>query len=532
MLIAERQAGAPRPVDTALGFRALIDSLPVGMVWLDGAGRAMDWNEPAEVFLSSTSGAAVEALIARLHQQAAASQGCVQASCELSGAERLSVSVAPDRAPHTFLVVLDRQKLEKARGEASVLREVLKALASSESRRDAVQRAVSTVHTAVPVLQLAVFELDGMGAAFACTASAGVAPDEPALATPVTNSGATLLSVATSHSKTVHVPAAIEERDRLPFSVVPGAAVMLLPIGRKGSSAVLYVSAQADGLSEGVLRVVQALADAIGALQDLVTLEAEAARAREVAAQRDRLATIGQLVAGVAHEINNPLAFLKSNLSTLKTDADELLAANQTGEILEMVTESLEGVARIETIVQALKGTARKTQEKIRFDAVRSVSEAVTIFRGAKKAECEVDLDAPAELPEVVGSPSAIGQIVLNLLQNGLDAMGALERKARRLEVRVWAEPESVRFSVRDGGTGIPPEVQRRMFDAFYTTKDPGKGTGLGLFICRDLLEGMGGAIRFTTGPGGTTFTCELPAVAEVGAPPGEGPPKTAAAVG
>jgi len=285
---------------------------------------------------------------------------------------------------------------------------------------------------------------------------------------------------------------------------------MLLPIGRRGSSGVLYVSGSSEAFSEGSLRVVQALADAIGALQDLVTLEAEAARAREVAASRDRLATIGQLVAGVAHEINNPLAFLKSNLNTLQADVHELMARNDVAEVNEIVTESLEGVARIEAIVQALKGTARKTQEKIRFDAGRAVSEAVTIFRGAKKAECEIDLEV-GPLPEVVGSPSAVGQVVLNLLQNGLDAMGLKERRARRLEIKAWATDCKVLFSVRDRGGGIPPEVQRRMFDAFFTTKEPGKGTGLGLYICRELLEGMGGALRFTTAGDGTTFECELP---------------------
>ena len=142
------------------------------------------------------------------------------------------------------------------------------------------------------------------------------------------------------------------------------------------------------------------------------------------------------------------------------------------------------------------------------------MSEAVTIFRGAKKSECEIDFEVEP-LSEVVGSPSAIGQVVLNLLQNGLDAMSGSERKARRLRIRAWGTERKVHFSVRDCGTGIPPEVQRRMYDAFFTTKDPGKGTGLGLYICRDLIEGMGGALRFTTGSDGTTFECELPVAAE-----------------
>ena len=412
-------------------------------------------------------------------------------------------------------MVLDRQKLERARNEASVLREVLKAIASSASRRDAVQRALSTVHASVSVLHLAFFELDQRGEQFTCTASAGVSEAEPGLLEPIANDPSrSLLAAALAQTKPLHVPDVGDVATGLPFSAPSGSSALLMSIGRRGSSGVLYVSAAEETLSEGVLRVLQALADAIGALQDLVTLEAEAARAREVAAQRDRLATIGQLVAGVAHEINNPLAFLKSNLNTLKADAAELMAKNEVAEVDEIVTESLEGVSRIETIVQALKGTARKTQEKIRFDPGKAVGEAVTIFRGAKKAECEIDFEVEA-VPEVMGSPSAVGQVVLNLLQNGLDAMSGTERKARRLRIRAWGTERTAHFSVRDLGTGIPPEVQRRMFDAFFTTKDPGKGTGLGLYICRDLIEGMGGTLRFTTGSDGTVFECELPAVAE-----------------
>jgi C4-dicarboxylate-specific signal transduction histidine kinase len=135
------------------------------------------------------------------------------------------------------------------------------------------------------------------------------------------------------------------------------------------------------------LRLCAALADAVGAVLDLATLEREANRAREVATQRDRLATIGQLVAGVAHEINNPLAFLKSNLHSLRVDLDDLRAGkiDPMSEMNEIVTESLEGVSRIETIVQALKGTARKKDERIRFEPTRAVNEAITIFRGQKK---------------------------------------------------------------------------------------------------------------------------------------------------
>jgi signal transduction histidine kinase len=502
-------------VETDPGFRELIDALPVGMMWLDHAGRAVDWNESAEVFLGCAAGPRLEETIRQLHAACAVSGSPKQTSFELSSAERLHLSVAPDRTPRFYLVVLDRQKLEKARTEASVLRAVLKSIASGHARRDALQKALDTVSESLPVGQLAFFELDIHGRHFCCVASAGLSDvDLARLETVANDPGVTLMAVALQHQKPVHVADVSASPGALPFGAPPGTSAVLVPVGSRASRGVLYVSAPADVLNEGVLRVVQALGDALGAVLDLVTLEAEAARAREVAAQRDRLATIGQLVAGVAHEINNPLAFLKSNLHSLKAELSErrVAAPDPDSEVDEIVAESLEGVSRIETLVQALKGTARKTQERIRFDPARSATEAVTIFRGAKRSECEIDCQVPS-LPEVLGSPSAVGQVVLNLMQNGLDAMAGLERPRRRLEIRGRTDQAKVFLTVRDQGGGIPAEVQQRMYDAFYTTKDPGKGTGLGLYLCKEIIETMGGQLRYTTGPEGTTFECELPAL-------------------
>jgi signal transduction histidine kinase len=512
-LIARAQ---PRAVNTDQGFRELIDRLPIGLVWLDKSGRAVEWNEPAELFLGSGTGPRLEETISRLHAACAATGTCIQTHFELSGAERLQISVAPDRTPNSFLVVLDRQKLEKARNEASVLRAVLRAIASGQSRRDALQRALDTVAQAVPVGQLAFFEVDPSGKNLLCAASAGVSDVELARLEIIPNDPSiSLMAVALQHDKPVHIADLADAPGKLPFEARKGTSAVVVPVGSRAASGVLYVSSLPEVLSEGVLRVVQALGDAIGAVLDLVALEAEAARAREVAAQRDRLATIGQLVAGVAHEINNPLAFLKSNLFSLKAEVDDLVGARGTSEPLvemnDIVTESLEGVSRIETIVQALKGTARKTQEKIRFDPGKAVNEAVTIFRGAKKSECEIDCQV-ASLAEVTGSPSAIGQVVLNLMQNGLDAMCGGDRRSRKLEIRGREDDGKVKLSIRDHGTGIPLDVQRRMFDAFYTTKDPGKGTGLGLYICKEIIEGMGGTLHYVTGADGTTFEFELPA--------------------
>ncbi len=500
--------------DPADGHRALIDRVPVGLMWLGEGGAPLRWNDQAEAFLRTPTGPRLQETIERLRQACGATQTCVQTQFELSKTERLHVAVAPDAVAGHFMVVLDRQKLEKARAEASVLRAVLKAVGGSVSRHDAVRRALEAVRASLPLAQLAFFELDSLGQQLSCTAWAGLSTHEAAAIGPVSaNPADNLVAIALKHRRTVHVSDVAKAPAKLPFVAQDGLAVVLLPLGARGPRGVLYVSAMPDVLNEGGLRLVQALGDAIAALLDLASLEAEAARAREIASQRDRLATIGQLVAGVAHEINNPLAFLKSNLHSLKQEVDDLRERNnasQLGEVDDIVSESLDGVQRIEALVQALKGTARQRNEKVRFDPARAVNEAVTIFRGAKKSECEIACDI-GSLPEVLGSPSALGQVVLNLLQNGLDAMSALERHRRKIEISAKAEGSVVYLTVRDHGTGIPPQVQERMYDAFFTTKEVGKGTGLGLYICKEIVEAMGGHMEFTSGPEGTIFHLIVP---------------------
>ncbi|MDP1824567.1 MAG: ATP-binding protein [Archangium sp.] len=495
------------------GFRALIDELPVGLVWVSESGEAMDWNNPAETLLASGAGLRIEQLIGRLLEACRTTRTCIQSGLELSGSERVQVSVAPDRRGDAFMVVLDRQRLEKARTEASVLRAVLKAIASSTTRQQALQRALEAVHTALNATHLAFFELDPTGTRFSCVASSGLPAHDAAEAVALRNEvNESVLAVVLQHRRPVTLPDLASCESPVPFRRERGLAAALMPVFGRSAKGVLYLSTR-DGLSEGLLRLCHALADAVGAVLDLATLEQEANRAREVATQRDRLATIGQLVAGVAHEINNPLAFLKSNLNSLRGDLDDLREGRSTSpmsEVDDMVSESLEGVSRIEAIVQALKGTARKKDERIRFEPGRAVSEAVTIFRGAHKQNVDVECRV-GRLPEVMGSPSALGQITLNLMQNGIDAMSELPRNKRKLEISSRSDAAQVVILVRDYGTGIPLDVQKRMFDAFFTTKDPGKGTGLGLAICKEIVASMGGTLTFTTGSDGTCFEVAVP---------------------
>ncbi|MDX2013824.1 MAG: HAMP domain-containing sensor histidine kinase [Myxococcaceae bacterium] len=491
-------------------FRAFAEALPVGLAWLSRDGELLDANAAAEDTLRLPAiGPALEGAF----DEARSKGTCVQTSVEVGGAERVVVTVSPDRSGDGFIASLDRRRLEKARAETGVLRSVIRAMASSSSKREALTRAIAVVREQLPEARVACYELKGQ--ALCCEASGGLLPEEQERAVVLEARADCLVNLAWAQQRQVHVPRLSRTTLTLPFSCDEDTAALVLPMGARTPRGLVCISAPADTLNEGAIRLLQGLVDAISAVTDVAVIEASAARAMEVATQRDRLATIGQLVAGVAHEINNPLAFLKSNLHSLKAEIADwregpVPLPPSAEEIDEIVTESIEGVSRIETIVQALKGTARRRDEKIRFDCSRAVQEALTIFKGAKKSECEIVAAIPL-LPELIGSPSALGQVILNLMQNGLDAMSAVERKRRKLEVRAVSEPGRVRLTVRDHGTGIPLEVQRRMWEAFYTTKEVGKGTGLGLSICKEIAEEMGGWMEFETGPDGTSFHVVLP---------------------
>jgi PAS domain S-box-containing protein len=256
-------------------------------------------------------------------------------------------------------------------------------------------------------------------------------------------------------------------------------------------------------------------------------LEADVVRAREIATRREKLAAIGQLAAGVAHEINNPLSFVKSNLSTMTTHLDDLterlskvaplLEPPQDGDLTgeeilsdmrDMAHESHTGIERIASIVQALKGMARsRGDDRAAFNPAKSIQDAALIFRGAKRG-CTIEVELASALPAIKGSPGALGQVVLNLLDNALDAMdgqGTIDIKAKDVG-------ERLQITVADHGSGIPQVARERMFEPFFTTKESGKGTGLGLYICYEIVKQMNGEISFETGDTGTTFTIEIPA--------------------
>ena len=290
----------------------------------------------------------------------------------------------------------------------------------------------------------------------------------------------------------------------------------------------------------------------LGAVRDLT----ERNRIRAVLVQNEKLASIGLLSAGVAHEINNPLAFVANNLAVLERDNKGLMAlldlllsatgpmaavapevAARASELAEeididyvranlgrLLSRTRDGVDRVTRIVHSLRGLARTdTPRKQETHLPDLIETSLEMIRGRLRrggVEIEQDYD---EAPSVRCVSTQISQVLLNLLVNALQALEAQPPDAEvppRITVRIRREDEDMVIVIADNGPGIDPKVRERIFDPFFTTKDVGEGTGLGLSICHNIVTGHGGRIEVDSQPGaGTRFRVILPIHASRDAP-------------
>jgi PAS domain S-box-containing protein len=243
----------------------------------------------------------------------------------------------------------------------------------------------------------------------------------------------------------------------------------------------------------------------------------------------ERMASVGTLAAGVAHEINNPLAYVISNLSFLREQlARPALSPEQLVELREVVAEAEEGAGRVRSIVRDLRTFARAEAEEERpgpVDVARVVDGALRLVRNELSHRARL-VCALEPVPRVLGHEVRLGQVIVNLLVNALQALPdrAVEENLVRISLRA-GRAGRVELEVFDNGHGMPPEVQRRIFDPFFTTRDVGEGTGLGLSICLTLVQAMGGRIEVTSAPEwGSSFRVVLPALGVEAAPTSERP--------
>ena len=229
----------------------------------------------------------------------------------------------------------------------------------------------------------------------------------------------------------------------------------------------------------------------------------------------ERMASVGTLAAGVAHEINNPLSFIKSNLSYVRDYIEH--GEGEAEDILSALDDASTGAERVRKIVLALKGFSRVEESGPLSDIdVRSaVDQALTIAVSQlrNRAKLVVDLD---HLPRVRGDEGRLSQVFLNLLVNAAQAIP--EGSPTKHEVRVTSRvlDGQVEVAVTDTGCGMSEQVRRRLFDPFFTTKPVGVGTGLGLYICHNIIAGMRGEMSVESTEGkGSTFRVRLQASAQ-----------------
>jgi two-component system NtrC family sensor kinase len=255
------------------------------------------------------------------------------------------------------------------------------------------------------------------------------------------------------------------------------------------------------------------------------------------------MASIGQLAAGVAHEINNPIGFVTSNLGTLQkylgrvaeflqrqtelfppaADDDRALRLAEIrrqlkiAPILEdlpaLVAESLDGVERVRKIVQNLKSFSRVDQSDYSLaDINQCLDDTLNIIWNELKYKCTVKKEY-GDLPPTRCYPQQLNQVFMNLLVN---AAQAIENKGE-IVITTKASETEITIAIADSGSGIPPENLGRIFEPFFTTKEVGKGTGLGLSITYDIVtKKHGGRIEVASEPGqGTTFVVTLPVKTE-----------------
>jgi signal transduction histidine kinase len=284
----------------------------------------------------------------------------------------------------------------------------------------------------------------------------------------------------------------------------------------------------------------QTLEELQRANEELKALNAHLSEARAKALQSERLASIGQLAAGVAHEINNPIGYIFSNFGTLEKyleDVFRVLAAYEEAEpalagtphasalralredieldflkedIPALMAQSRDGISRVRKIVQDLKDFSRvETHQEWEWaDLHAGLDSTLNIVNNEIKYKADV-VKQYGTLPEVQCLASELNQVFLNLLVNAAHAITA-ERGT--ITLRTGAEGDQVWVEVTDNGCGIAQEDLTRIFDPFFTTKPVGKGTGLGLSLSYGIVKKHGGRIDVRSAPGqGTTFRVVLP---------------------
>lgn len=259
----------------------------------------------------------------------------------------------------------------------------------------------------------------------------------------------------------------------------------------------------------------------------------------------EKMASLGQMTAGIAHELNNPINFVSSNISPLSRDIDEVLEvldefsqidANDPEfgikleraktlakkydtdflktEIKQLLKGIGDGAQRTAEIVKGLRIFSRLDEDTLKkADVNECLRSTLIILKSVVKSECKVHDDLAPDLPEINCYPGKLNQVFLNIIVNAIQATAATGKpyEERRVDVSTRFSNDHVFVSIKDNGTGMPPEVKAKIFDPFFTTKEVGQGTGLGLSIVLGIVNDHKGKIDVITTQGeGTEFLLTL----------------------
>jgi PAS domain S-box-containing protein len=231
----------------------------------------------------------------------------------------------------------------------------------------------------------------------------------------------------------------------------------------------------------------------------------------------ERLAAVGQMASGVAHEINNPLAVIDTIAGLVEetlTEQDIDLDADTRAILLKSMSRLHYQVKRCTSITHSLLGFVRNTKTgMVKFDLEALLDECLNVLGiDIRRSRTEIVRMFSTNLPEFTSDPMLLQQVFVNLIKNALDAIEEVPDRTGVLEITTSVDQDRISVTIQDNGVGIARDAQERIFDLFHTTKPAGKGTGLGLSIVHDILYRLGGNIRLVSEPGlWSRFMVELP---------------------